>query len=144
MDRRMVADLVSRAEVVQLAPETSVRTACEVMASEHIGAILVTSGERLDGIFTERDALNRVLAQGIDPETIKLSDVMTTDPMAVAPDNTAIEALRVMRNGGFRHLPVVDGERLVGIISLRDFIGAELSAVDAEIEFQTRIAEGPG
>ena len=142
--KRTVADMIGRGRIVQLPGTASVREASFLMARERVGAVLVTGGDgRLDGIFTERDALNRLLAKHLDVDKTALSEVMTSGPTTVSPDSLAIDALRLMRDGGFRHLPVAVEDDLVGVVSLRDFVGAELAAVEDEYEFKTRLAEGP-
>ncbi len=142
MNRRKVSDIASDRPIVQLSPSATVREASRLMARERVGAVLITESERLMGIFTERDALGRVLARQLDPEATQLDSVMTADPVTVAPGATAIEALRLMRDGGFRHLPIVEETSIRGVISLRDFFGAELSEAERERDFQAAIAEG--
>ncbi len=110
----------------------SVREACEVMAANHVGAVLVMEGGRLDGIFTERDALNRVLAAGLDLDATRLADVMTREPVTLSPQTPVTEALRLMSEIGFRHIPIVEQEEVHGIISLRDFVGVELQLAASE------------
>lgn len=140
---RRIAEMVQSGRIVQLPETASVREASVLMAKERVGAIMVTEGSRLLGVFTERDALNRVLAQGRSPDETPLAQVMTRSPAAISPDMSAIDALRLMRDGGFRHLPVaVDGD-LVGVVSLRDFVGAELAAVEHEYDVKANLAEGP-
>lgn len=127
MAKRNVGQLVAGKTVVTLLPGTTVREACRVMAQNQIGAVVVIAGGELEGIFTERDALNRVLATGQDPDTMALSEAMTPNVVTVGSDTSAADALRLMTDIGFRHLPVVDeNERISGIVSLRDFIGVEL------------------
>ena len=142
MNQRKVSDIASDRPIVQLSPSATVREASRLMARERVGAVLITEGKRLLGIFTERDALGRVLARQLDPEATQLDTVMTADPVTVSPGATAIEALRLMRDGGFRHLPIVEDSTIRGVISLRDFFGAELSEVERERDFQAAIAEG--
>lgn len=146
MKRRTVRDMLAQGAVqgalCQMAPDTTVKDAIDVMAREHVGSALIMSDGRLAGIFTERDAVSRVLAQGRDPATTPLSAVMTGKPLTVRPQATAMEALRVLRDGGFRHLPVVDEGILVGVVSLRDFVGAELAEMEHEADFEAAIAEG--
>ena len=125
MSQRKVRDVIVRKEVIRLPAEATVRSASRLMAEQGIGAVLVMKGEEIQGIFSERDALKRVLAQDRDPETTTLSDVMTRDMVTLDPDAFAVDALRLMSQVGIRHLPIVDNERVVGMISLRDFIGAE-------------------
>ena len=142
MNRRKVSDIASDRPIVQLSPSATVREASRLMARERVGAVLITEGERLLGIFTERDALGRVLARQLDPEATQLDSVMTADPVTVSPAATAIEALRLMRDGGFRHLPVTVDDDLVGVVSLRDFVGAELAAVEDGYEAEASRAKG--
>lgn len=95
------------------------------MADQGVGAVLIVEGSTLQGIFTERDALNRVLAAERDPDTTQLFEVMTEQLVTLGPSAAAVDALRLMNEIGFRHLPVVEDDHIYGIISLRDFIGAE-------------------
>ena len=125
MSQRNVGQLIKRG-VVHLSATASVREACELMAANHVGAVLVMEEGRLDGIFTERDALNRVLAERRDPETTSLAEVMTRDPVSLSPQTPVTEALRLMSEIGFRHIPIVEADEVHGIISLRDFVGVEL------------------
>ncbi len=99
------------------------------MADQDVGAVLVMAGSALQGIFTERDALNRVLAEARDPDATHLSDVMTGNLVTLGPKAAAVDALRLMNEIGFRHLPVVEENHIYGIISLRDFVGAEFQQV---------------
>ena len=122
MNRRRISDIANTGRIVQLAADATVREASRLMAREKVGAVLITDGGRLSGIFTERDALGRVLARQLDPERTQLSEVMTSNPTTIEPQATAIEALRLMRDGGFRHLPIVDQEGLVGVVSFARFL----------------------
>jgi CBS domain-containing protein len=125
MSQRRVRDIIVRRDVVQLRADASVRSACKLMSEQGVGAVVVMDGEIIEGIFTERDALKRVLADGRDPDTTTLEEVMSRDMVKLAPDDWAVDALRLMSQVGIRHLLVVDQEMLIGIISLRDFVGAE-------------------
>ena len=109
------------------APKTAtVLDAALLMKKENIGAILVVDGTRLIGIFTERDALFRVLAAGRDPGTTPLATVMTPQPQTIHPDEPFLNALRMMHKGGFRHLPVAEFERPLGMVSVRDALDDDL------------------
>jgi CBS domain-containing protein len=136
MARRIIPDVVHDQELVQLAPGATVREAARKMAERRVGAALVTEGGRLVGIFTERDLLNRVVARDLDPAATKLADVMTRDPATVGPSQRAVDALHLMHDGGFRHLPVVEQGRVRGIVSLRDFMTGEIEVMQAEREEQ--------
>ncbi len=123
---RSIRDVIKRLEVVRIAADASVREACKLMAEQRVGALLVMDGEELEGIFTERDALTRVLAEGLDADATLVAEVMTANPITLAPGAAAIDALRLMSEVGFRHVPIVEEGRVFGVISIRDFLGAEL------------------
>ncbi len=125
MSYREVGQLITRKALVCLPGNATVREASRLMADQGVGAVLVMDGSALQGIFTERDALNRVLAEERDPDATQLSDVMTANLVTLGPRAAAVDALRLMSEIGFRHLPVVEENHVYGIISLRDFIGAE-------------------
>ncbi|MSP47782.1 MAG: CBS domain-containing protein [Alphaproteobacteria bacterium] len=133
MFRRLIPDVVRDQDILALPPEASVREAARRMADRRIGATLVTEAGTLVGIFTERDVMTRVVAAGLDPDTTRIRQVMTANPATVAPDQRALDALKVMHEGGFRHLPVVENGRAVGIVSLRDFLSGELAEMRAEL-----------
>ena len=116
-----VSEVMTRS-VVTVSPGASVREAARLMAERNVGALpVVDEGGRLVGILSERDIVRRVVAAGRDPDSTRVSEVMTPDPVTVGPDYTLADALRVMAQLGVRHLPVVDeGGRLVGIISVKD------------------------
>jgi CBS domain-containing protein len=95
------------------------------MVAREVGAVLVLEGERLAGILTERDVL-RAVARGIRADAV-VRDWMTTDPETIEPDETTQHAATLMMHGGFRHLPVVEGDHVVGILSIRDLMRIALS-----------------
>jgi CBS domain-containing protein len=110
------------------------------MRDYRIGAVLVTeSDRRLLGIFTARDAVHRVLAEGKSAARTRLGEVMTRDPNTMPRGRTAIEALRLMEDGRYRHVPIVDEGKVVGIVSRFDFSGIELDRLDEETGLWERI-----
>ena len=129
MKHRQVGQLITSRDMVRLPASATVREASRLMADQAVGAVLVMEEGALQGIFTERDALNRVLAEGRDPDATSLAEVMTTKLVTLGPKAAAVDALRVMSEVGIRHLPVVEDDQIYGIISLRDFIGAEFQQV---------------
>jgi CBS domain-containing protein len=132
---RKLSDIVFNQRPLAMEPGVPVREACERMREARAGSVLVTDEEgRLVGIFTGRDAVCRVVAAGRDAATTKLGDVMTPNPATMSPEKTAIEALRLMWDGGFRHIPIVDRGRLLGVVSRGDFKGAERERLDEERE----------
>jgi CBS domain-containing protein len=137
---RRMADIVRDQDPLMLPPSATVKEACQKMRERGVGAVLVTDGDRrLVGIFTGRDAVHRVLAEGMNAARTRLADVMTPNPRTMPPGRTAIEALRLMEDGRHRHLPIVEGERVVGIVSRFDFKGIELDRLDEETGLWERI-----
>lgn len=126
-------------KLVTAAPGASVLEAATLMASHAVGAVLVVADERLVGIFTERDAVCRVMAPGRDPAATTLAEVMTPEPKTVAPDETFGYALLLMHDNGFRHAPVVEDGRPVGVVSARHALDPDLEEFAAEAERRRRI-----
>ena len=140
MQRRIVPDIMADGrDLLELPATASVYDAACAMRDWSIGAVLITDEGRLAGIFTERDMISRVVACGREPKTTPLAEVMTQDPTTISPEATALEALRLMEDGGYRHLPVVAGRRLVGIVSRRDFFGSEKAQLDSETSLWQRL-----
>jgi CBS domain-containing protein len=135
-----MADIVRNQDPVTLPQDATVREACRCMRERRIGAVLVINDKgRLLGIFTGRDAVHRVLAEGKSAARTALSEVMTHDPMTIPPGKKAIDALRLMEGGRYRHLPIVDDGKIVGIVSRFDFSGLELDRLDEETGLWERI-----
>ena len=141
MPNRPIRDIVRNQRIVTVPTTASVRTAAHMMKEYRIGALPVVDGERLVGIFTERDALFRVLAGGLDPDRTTVAAVMTSDPTTIGPERQIMHALHLMHDGGFRHLPVVERGRPIGMVSIRDAVGPELSRFEREIHDKEAIAE---
>jgi len=140
MTNRLMGDIVKDQQPVTLPASATVRDACQRMRDRRVGAVLVVGDDRrLVGIFTGRDAVARVLADGKDAGRTTLAEVMTRNPASMPPGRTAIEALRLMNDGGFRHVPVVDGDQVVGIVSQGDFRGLEKARLDEETGLFERI-----
>lgn len=139
MTNRQMAEIVRHQTPLTLPPTATVQEACRFMHKRKFGAVLVTDAKgKLIGIFTGRDAV-RFLAGGKDPAATTLRAVMTRKLHTMAPGHTAIDALRLMNDGGFRHVPVLDGEVVVGIVSRGDFRGLEHDRLDVETGFWERL-----
>ena len=137
---RKMSDIVRDQNPLTLPPSATVQEACRQMRERYVGAVLVTEGERrLVGIFTGRDAVHRVLAEGKSAARTALAEVMTRDPHHMPPHKPAIEALRRMEDGRYRHLPIVADGKVVGIVSRYDFSGTEIDRLDEEIGLWERI-----
>ena len=140
MSNRRMSEILRNQQPITLLSTETVQEACKVMYKRRIGAVLVTDARgKLIGIFTGRDAV-RVLAAGKDGKTTYLRSVMTREPQTMPPGRTAIEALRMMRDGGFRHVPVVDEDILIGVVSHGDFRGLEHDRLDVETGLWERTA----
>jgi CBS domain-containing protein len=126
-------------KLVVAAPHTTVAEAANLMKKGNVGAVLVVDEGRLVGIFTERDALFRVVAPGLEPLKTKLCDVMTHDPTTVAPDETFGYALLLMHEKGFRHTRVVENGRPVGVVSARHALDPDIEEFAAEAERRKHI-----
>lgn len=123
---RKLGDVTLEHSPITLDDSRSVMEACDRMSHDRAGSVLVIdSSGRLVGIFTGRDAVCRVLAHGRDATKTPLAAVMTPNPSTMSPDGSTFEALRLMREGGFRHLPLVKHGRIVGLVSRGDFHGLQ-------------------
>jgi CBS domain-containing protein len=120
MASKVVPDLVHDQKLAMLAPQATVREAARLLAQRNIGVILVVEGSRLVGILSERDVVTRVVGPGLDPDATILQTVMTPNPETVPPDTDVPTAMRLLVKNDFRHLPVLDGQRIVGVVSARD------------------------
>jgi CBS domain-containing protein len=139
--QRPVRSILSSQTPVTANGEMSVAQAARLMKERRVGALLVMHEGRLAGIFTERDALFRVIAESRDPAKTELRDVMTANPRTIGPDRPFGHALHMMHEGGFRHVPVVEGGAPLGIVSARDALGPELEAFVAELDKREHIFE---
>src|SRR5881396_1699486 len=106
-------------QLITVEPSATVAEAATVMGERHVGSALVMEGGKLVGIFTERDIV-RALSQDFDAPGHAISHWMTKDPMTIAPSASVEDALQAMFAGGFRHLPVAQGDEILGVVSMRD------------------------
>ncbi len=144
MGRKIVPDLVQNQVLTILAPSLSVRDAAKAMADRNIGAVLVAEAGRLRGICTERDVAHRVVAKGRDPNLTTIADIMTADPAVISPGETPATALDIMRRIGCRHLPVMDGDRIVGMLSIRDLYAAIHQDLEEDLRQRDDFIMGSG
>ncbi len=141
MPQRPVRSIIGNQVPITATGELTVEQAARLMKEKRIGALLVLESGRLAGIFTERDALFRVVAEGRDPAKTRLAEVMTTHPRTITADRPFGHALHMMHEGGFRHVPVVDEDRPLGVVSARDALGPELEEFVSELDRRERIGE---
>lgn len=126
MTTRTIRDILENQGFVTVQSEMAVSEVAALMKARTIGAVSVLDGTQLVGIFTERDALFRVAAEGLDPKETAVAAVMTRDPKTISADKPFTDALDVMHEGQFRHVPVLDDGELIGMVSSRDAMGPEL------------------
>jgi len=141
MASRKIHDVIKHQSLVTLPPDATVREAAKAMAKRRIGAVIVTDNGKLAGIFTERDGLFRVLADGLDPETTQLAQVMTTNVTTISSDRPLLSALHIMQENSFRHLPVVESGAPRGMLSIRDALDYELVHFLRDIEKKEALTE---
>ena len=128
----LIYDLVKDRRVYSIEADQTVLEGARFMMEHNIGALPVLRNGELVGIFSERDIMNRVVALGRTPGTTKISEVMTANPKAVSVQETVENSLFLMREFGFRHLPIVDGKELKGLVSLRDMLLRYVAQKEAE------------
>ena len=129
-----VRSMMQRRSMLKTGPDTVVSKAAKLMASKHVGAVMIVEKTRLIGIFTERDVVFRVVARGLDVLTTRVADVMTPAPVTIAPDKPFGYALMMMSQMGFRHLPVIEDDKLVGIVSARSAMDPDLEEFESEVQ----------
>lgn len=127
-----IRSVMERKKFITAAPDTAVSQAARLMAAKDAGAVLVVEDDQLIGIFTERDVVFRVIAQGLDPKETCLRLVMTADPKTLSPNQCYGHALVIMQENGFRHVPVVEENLPIGIISSRNAMDPDLEEFVAD------------
>lgn len=138
---RPVSSIIADQPPVVADPDMTVVAASRLMKQRCVGALMVVDHGRLAGIFTERDALFRVIAEGRSPQTTRLAEVMTENPRTIEPERPFGHALHLMYEGEFRHVPVVRDGRPLGMVSARDAIGPDLAQFIRDLDKRTRIGE---
>jgi len=123
---KCVKEIVVGQDLVTVNSRVPVTEAARIMAARHIGAVPIADGGRLAGIFTERDALTRIVAAGRDPASTPIADVMSSELVVANIDESCETCLERMRQAHIRHLIVLDGERMAGIVSMRDLMAVDL------------------
>lgn len=141
MPHRKLKTVVSQRPLVVATLDTSVLTAVKAMRDKGVGSVLVTDASGLVGIFTERDLLNRVIAEELVPSDTLLSQVMTAKVIGLEADKPLSHALHLMHQHGFRHVPVLEHGEPVGIVSARDALGIEWQDFERELKLADDIAE---
>jgi CBS domain-containing protein len=146
MAERTVFQSVPRKHVLSLGPQANVWEAACAMTRANCGSVLVMEPpDRLLGIVTERDLMTRVLARALEPKQTALAQVMTAQPQCVPPETRVSDALVIMLERGFRHLPIVGADRkILGVFSIRDALPLELGAALSQAEFNEQVNDALG
>jgi CBS domain-containing protein len=139
MFSQRIKNVMERKKILTAPPETTVSKAAKLMEKKNVGAVMVVENERLIGIFTERDAVFRVIAQGLDAKATTLAEVMTAAPKTVEPDKTFGYALLMMHENGFRHVPVIENGKPVGIVSSRNALDPDMEEFVSEAQRRKHI-----
>ncbi len=140
MAERTVFQSISRKRVISVAPQASVRDAACVMTRANCGSVLVMEPpDILLGILTERDLMTRVLARGLDPDKTTAREIMTPNPICIGPETRVSDAVVLMLERGFRHLPLVAGSKILGVFSVRDALPREIGTAMSQTEFNEQV-----
>jgi CBS domain-containing protein len=137
-----IYDLIKDNETHTVAADQTVLEASRQMVSNNIGAVPVLREGELVGIFSERDIMKRVVAEGRDPARTRVSEVMTAHPLTVDIRDSIEHCMVLMKQHGFRHLPICDGKKLKGIVSLRDILLRDLTEKDEEVRMMRAYIHG--
>ncbi|MDB5863105.1 MAG: inosine-5-monophosphate dehydrogenase [Betaproteobacteria bacterium] len=141
MSHRPISTIIQNHPFLTVPSSTSVYDAARLMKENGMDALLVCDKRRLVGVLTERDIVFRVTAEARNAATTLIAEVMTSDPQTIPPDKPIGHALHMMYEGGFRHVPVVENGRPVGMVSTRDALGPELKAFVSEMDEREHLAE---
>jgi CBS domain-containing protein len=129
MDEPITAILRNKGgDIWSVGPDETVYDAIAMMADKGIGALLIIANGQLVGIFSERDYARKIILQGRSSKNTKVREIMTGSPVTVTPDHTVDECMRIITHHRVRHLPVMDGDRLIGVISIGDLVNAIIAA----------------
>jgi CBS domain-containing protein len=137
-----IYDIVKDHVAYTVRADQSVLEAARQMVTNNVGAVPVLSEGELVGIFSERDIMTRVVAEGRDPASTRVSEVMTANPLTVDMRESIERCMVLMKEHGFRHLPIRDGSKLKGIVSLRDILLRDLTEKDEEVRFMRAYIHG--
>jgi CBS domain-containing protein len=130
---RNIIDSKSLRQIITLKPADSVRSATEILAKHRIGAVIVSrDGEIVDGILSERDIVRALGTKGAAILDLEARDLMTASVIGCHPEDTAISVLERMTDGRFRHMPVIEGNRMIGVISIGDVVKARIAEIQTE------------
>jgi CBS domain-containing protein len=129
-----LGEIIKDKQVLYVNKENSVEEAAEYMAKHNIGAVPVLEGDRLVGIFSERDLMKRCVTKKLDISTTKINDVMTERVIVMEATDSYEDCMKIMKQENIRHIPIIDGDKLMGIISMRDLMQVDMDEKEQKIE----------
>jgi CBS domain-containing protein len=131
---KTLGSIVKGRELYTISANETVQNAARYMTERNIGAVTVVDDGRVVGLFSERDLMNRVVAEGLDPRSVPVREVMTTNLAFAGPNESCEEGIRKMKQAGCRHLPIIEENRLLGLVSLRELLEADSNDKAEEIQ----------
>ena len=141
MPMRPIRQVIGNRPLIKIGPDATVLEAARLMDAGDTASVVIMEDDRLVGIFTERDLLRRVVISGLQPGQTRVSEVMTPSPATVDIEQRVVHAMHIMNENGFRHVPVVEDGRVVGVISMRDAMGREVAAFEHDCSTKEHISE---
>ncbi|MBI3578468.1 MAG: CBS domain-containing protein [Ignavibacteriales bacterium] len=132
---KSISELVNERPLYSVTPDLTVAEVAKYMAEKNIGAIPIVEENRLVGIFSERDMITRVIAKGLEPSQTRTREVMTTRIVVATAEETYESCLKKMQQLHCRHLPIVSGEQLIGMVSLRDLLMIDIDKKEQDLEY---------
>jgi CBS domain-containing protein len=130
---RNIIDSKASHQIIMMKPTEVVRSAVEILAKHRIGAVIVTrDGDIVDGILSERDIVRAIGTKGVSILDLQVQDLMTAEVIGCHPEDTAISVLEKMTDGRFRHMPVIDANKMIGVISIGDVVKARITEIQSE------------
>ncbi len=132
--RKTLSDLINPGKLISLPGDAAAALAARKMLECQVGAVVVLAGGKLLGIVTERDINFRLVAIGRDPVATTLADIMTKNPKTMSPDTPVVDALNLMQKNGYRHVPVVEDDKVIAIVSLRDIFMEVRRSLEQDIQ----------
>ncbi|MDV7341385.1 CBS domain-containing protein [Terasakiella sp. A23] len=135
MQKRLVPDVIKECRCTTFSPDQTARDAAILMTNENIGALVIVEGDAVVGIVTERDIMRKLVGARVDPDAVKVSDIMTPNPDTVTGECLAGQALNMMVTKGYRHLPILtDDGKPCGMVSVRDLYQAVQDSLQEDLE----------
>ena len=139
----IIPSVIPKDQVINfLGPDDVATTAARMMRDRRVAAVMVVEADKLIGIVTERDIVFKITAEGTDPSTVRLDQLMTRQPETLRPTDGVLDALEKMQTGRYRHLPVLDGDKIMGMVSIRDIFTAARRSLEEDLHAAESLING--